>query len=192
MVKNWEKLESRQLADYRLVQVRQDLARSPRTGKTHEILVLEMREWVNIIALTPERKVVMINQYRHGTEEVGLEIPGGVVEQGDASPAAAALRELMEETGYEPEEMVFLGKVAPNPALQDNWCHSFLARGARPAQDQRLDAGEDIEVEEVDLEKIPELITSGRINHGLVVVAFYFLEQYEKAHPEQSASGPYG
>ena len=146
------------------------------------MLILELSDWVNIVALTPENKVVMIRQYRHGTKETGLEIPGGVVEGDDASMAVAARRELVEETGYEPEEMVFLGKVAPNPALQDNWCHSFLARGARPVREQALDAGEDIEVVEVGLEEISALIASGQINHGLVVVAFYFFEQYERVH----------
>lgn len=183
MVRDWEKVESRPLADYRVFQVRQDWARSPRTGAVHDFYVMEMRPWVNIIALTPQEKVVMIHQYRHGTEAVGLEIPGGVVDPDDASPAVAARRELIEETGYEPAEVIAIGKVAPNPAIQDNWCHSFLALGARPTGVQGLDAGEDIVVEEVALGEIPGLIGSGRVNHGLVVVAFYFLEQYRRAHP---------
>jgi len=183
MVRDWEKVEECRLADYRVFQVRQDRARSPRTGAVHDFYVLEMGAWVNIIALTPHQKVVMIHQYRHGTEAVGLEIPGGVVEADDASPGVAARRELVEETGYEPAEVIPIGKVAPNPAVQDNWCHSFLALGARPTAEQGLDAGEDIEVEEVDLEEIPRLIGTGCVNHGLVVAAFYFLEQYRKAHP---------
>lgn len=183
MVRDWEKVGNRQLADYRVFQVRQDRARSPRTGAVHDFYVLEMRPWVNIIALTPQEKVVMIHQYRHGTEAVGLEIPGGVVEPDDASPAAAARRELVEETGYEPAEVIAIGQVAPNPAVQDNWCHSFLALGARPTGAQGLDAGEDIEVEEVEVGEIPGLIGSGRVNHGLVVAAFYFFEQYRRTHP---------
>lgn len=184
MVEDWEKLGSRALADYRVLRVRQDTVRSPRTNAVHDFFVLEMDPWINIIAITPQRKVVMIHQYRHGTEEVSLEIPGGLVEGDDASMAEAAHRELIEETGYDAEEMVFLGKVKPNPALQDNQCHSFLALGAHPIGAQNLDAGEDILVEEIPLEEIPGLIAAGRINHGLVVAAFYFLEQYEKGHPE--------
>ena len=169
---------------FRVLRVRQDTVRSPRTNAVHDFFVLEMDPWINIIAITPQRKVVMIHQYRHGTEEVSLEIPGGLVEGDDASMAEAAHRELIEETGYDAEEMVFLGKVKPNPALQDNQCHSFLALGAHPIGAQNLDAGEDILVEEIPLEEIPGLIAAGRINHGLVVAAFYFLEQYEKGHPE--------
>jgi ADP-ribose pyrophosphatase len=184
VVEDWEKLGSRSLADYRVLRVRQDTVRSPRTNAVHDFYVLEMDPWINIIAITPQRKVVMIHQYRHGTEEVSLEIPGGIVEGDDTSMAEAARRELVEETGYDAEEMVFLGKVKPNPALQDNQCYSFLALGAHPIGEQALDAGEDISVEEIPLEEIPGLIAAGRLNHGLVVVAFYFLEQYEKGRSE--------
>ena len=184
MVERWDKLSSRALGDYRVFRVRQDLYRSPRTGAEHDFYVQEMPEWVNIIPLTPAGKVVLIRQYRHGTERVSLEIPGGLAESEDNSFAESARRELVEETGYEPERVIPLGKVAPNPALQDNHCHSFLALGARPTGVQRLDPGEDIEVEEVDLEVIPQLIAEGRLEHSLVVVAFYLFEQYRRRHPD--------
>lgn len=184
MVEKWERLKSSKLADYRIMQVRQDAVRSPRTGKVHDFFVLEMSEWINIIPITPEGKVVMIHQFRHGSGEVSLEIPGGLVEGDDDLPADAARRELVEETGYDADELIFLGKVAPNPALQNNQCHSFLALGARPVGKQKLDEGEDIQVEEIDLGQIPSLIGAGRLNHGLVVVAFYFLEQWRKQNPD--------
>jgi 8-oxo-dGTP pyrophosphatase MutT (NUDIX family) len=183
MVEKWERLESRKLAEYSIAGVRQDRSRSPRTGAAHDFLVLELAEWINVVPLTAQGKVVLIRQYRHGTGEVGLEIPGGAVDPGE-DPGEAARRELGEETGYEAKKIVAIGQVAPNPAIQNNRCHSFLALGARPGRVQRLDAGEDIAVEEIDLERIPALIRSGAINHGLVVVAFYFLEQYRKENPE--------
>ena len=173
MVGRWQVNGSRELASFRFFKVRQDQSVSPRTGVQHEMLVLEMRDWVNVVAVTQEGKVVMIRQYRHGTQEVGLEVPGGVVEVGE-EPAAAARRELIEETGYDCEEIVAIGKVAPNPALQDNWCFSFLAKGARPVRAQDLDAGEDIEVVEIDREHIAQCIASGEINHSMVVVALGF------------------
>ncbi len=173
MVERWEKIASRERADFRFFSVREDRSISPRTGKAHDFIVMEMNHWVNVVAISPQGRVVMVRQFRHGTEETGLEIPGGVVESGE-DPAKAAARELLEETGYTAEEIVPLGKVAPNPALQDNWCFSFLARDARKTDVQMLDAGEDIDVLEIDPAEIRALVESGEINHGVVVVALAF------------------
>ena len=173
MVERWEKIASRERADFCFFSVREDRSISPRTGKAHDFIVMEMNHWVNVVAISPQGRVVMVRQFRHGTEETGLEIPGGVVESGE-DPAKAAARELLEETGYTAEKIVPLGKVAPNPALQDNWCFSFLARDARKTDEQMLDAGEDIDVLEVDPAEIRALVESGEINHGVVVVALAF------------------
>ena len=91
-----------------------------------------MPDWVNVIPVTPQGKVVVIRQYRHGTGEISLEIPGGVVDAGE-SHEETARRELLEETGYTAGEIIPIGRVAANPAIQDNHMHTFLALGARAA-----------------------------------------------------------
>ena len=119
---------SEQVADCRVFKVRRDYSTDPRDGKRHDFYVIEAPDLINVIPLTKDEEVVLIEQYRHGTEEVSLEIPGGMVDPGEG-PRETAARELFEETGYEAAEVIFLGKTRPNPAIQDNWIHTFLARG---------------------------------------------------------------
>ncbi|MCL4805451.1 MAG: NUDIX hydrolase [Anaerolineae bacterium] len=176
MIKRWEKIRTEYLGDFRIFRIRADSSRSPRTGNVHRFFVLESPDWVNVIPLTPEGNVVMIRQYRHGTEEVTLEVPGGMVDAGDGDPSVSAARELREETGYEAEEIIHLGSVAPNPAFLNNRCHSYLVRRARRAHAVQLDGAEDITFEEIPLAEIPGLIRDGAITHSLTIAAFYYLE----------------
>lgn len=168
------------IGDYRIFRLRRDHVRSPHHGREFHFYVLEAPDWINVIPLTPDGKVVLIRQYRPGTEEVSLEIPGGMVDDEDGDPAETARRELLEETGYAAEEIIAIGRVAPNPAIMDNHCHTFLARNARPVAEPQFDGAEYIELELVDLDEVPQLITDGRITHSLVVAAFYYYEQYRR------------
>ena len=156
----------------RIFSLRIDRAHSPRTRVAHDFYILESTDWVNVIPVTPQGEVVLIRQYRHGTREVTLEIPGGIVEPGD-TPEAAARRELVEETGFKEREMILLGSVHPNPAFLTNRCFTFLAKDVVRTQAQEQDDKEDIEVEVRPLEEVPRLIRRGEITHALVLAAFY-------------------
>lgn len=184
MIKKWQKTDSQPLNDYRIFTTRQDTSISPRTGREHTFFVIESNDWVNIIPLTAEGKVIMIEQYRHGNAEITLEIPGGMVDDGEEA-LTSAVRELREETGYASANVVAIGSVAPNPALFNNTCYSFLAQNTQKVGEQQFDGSEDIAIVEVDLADIPEMIRSGKITHSLTINAFYFLTLYNQAMSEK-------
>ncbi|HEV2882889.1 MAG TPA: NUDIX hydrolase [Pyrinomonadaceae bacterium] len=176
---SWRRLSSEIVTDCRVFRVRRDVSVSPHRGSEHDFFVLETPDWINIIPLTAAGEVVMIEQYRHGSQEVTLEIPGGMVDAGE-SPQAAAAREMLEETGYAAtREVVSLGKVRPNPAIHNNWIHTFLARDVSLQQKPLIESTEHTVVRLVPLADIPRLIADGSINHALVVVGFYWLTLHQ-------------
>jgi len=177
----WRRLESKKVYATRVFDVLRQRSQSPRTGREHDFFVLETGDWVNVVPLTAAGEVVLIRQYRHGIADFTLEVPGGMVDETDPSPLAAARREMIEETGYDSEDVVSLGAIHPNPALQGNRCHSFVARNVSLREKPRFDTTEETEVALVPLAEIPDLIRAGRISHALVVVAFHWLALHEGA-----------
>jgi len=176
MIKPWKCIRSRPAQSFRVFSIRTDTTVSPRTGIEHDFYVIESRDWINIIPLTTDHQVIMIRQYRHGSREVTLEIPGGLVDPGD-TPKKAAARELLEETGYQAKKWMKIGVVNPNPALFNNRCYTFVAQGIKKIVAPTPDQTEDIEVVLIPLVKIPGLILKGEIDHAMVITAFtwYFL-----------------
>jgi ADP-ribose diphosphatase len=173
--KPWTRLASEALQDCRVFSVHRVRARSPRTGGEHDFYTIDASDWVNIVALTPDDCVVMVRQYRHGADRVTLETPGGMVDPGE-TPAQAAARELLEETGYAADEVVPLGGVNPNPALFSNRLHGFLARGARKVREVRNESTEETHVELVPLARMREEVRAGRVEHALVIAVAYLYE----------------
>ena len=166
----WKRERSESGPDLLIARARFDWLVNPRTRQTLRRVVLDVADWVNVVALTTERRLVVVRQYRFGTGTVTTEIPGGVID-GDETPEEAARRELREETGYTAERWTSLGPVEPNPAYQNNLCHHYLAEGAVPTHALELDPGEDIVVDTLDLAEVRAAIRSGAIRHSLVVSA---------------------
>src|ERR1051325_6965586 len=111
MIKPWAKLRSSPIGNFRIFNIRSDLKVSPRTGQEHDFYVIESVDWVNVIAITKDRQLVMIEQFRHGSDTIELEIPGGMMDPGETSPVATGLRELKEETGYEGQNGRIIGEI---------------------------------------------------------------------------------
>ncbi len=179
MVQPWKITRSEPVLDCRIFKVRKDVTVNPRTGQAHDMFVLEQPDWVNIIPLTPDEQVVMVEQWRHGTQSVHLETPGGLIDPNESAEACAR-RELLEETGYEAGETILLATVHPNPAFQNNLQHYILATNCRRVGEPEPDHAEDIAVRLVPLADIPRMIESREITHGIVIGAFYFLDRYRR------------
>lgn len=152
-------------------------------GKIFEPYVVECGTWVNVVALNKEREVVLVKQYRHGANRVMLEIPAGVMDEGDESPLFTAQRELLEETGYTGEQIIEVGKVYPNPATHNNLTHSFLALDVEKVGQQHLDETEEIEVSLVPFDQFVALAKEGGLPQALHISALFFAMAYLERNP---------
>lgn len=178
-VRPWTTKTTRPQARYPIFSIRKDNKTSPRTGADRDFYVVECSDWVNVVALTTRQELVMIQQYRHGTESVELEIPGGAMDAQDDSPVETAIRELREETGYEGKNARIIGDVRPNPAIMNNTCRTVLIEECERLHPCSLDAGEDIATELMSLADVRSAVSNGRISHALVIVALYYFDLYQ-------------
>lgn len=163
------------LLQTRIGDVQSATVENGRDGRKARFYRFNFSDWVNIVALTHDMQIVLIKQYRFGSEQVEVEIPGGAIEKGEL-PLAAGLRELLEETGYAGENARIIGRVKPNPAIQGNWCYTILVENVKQVADQQMDEMEDIEVMTLPLAEMKKMVDDGRITHGLVLNALMLYE----------------
>ena len=185
-IRKWTRTKVETVGAYRVFDVvRSEIADPEGKPFPRPFFTFECSTWCNVVPITEAGEIVLIWQYRHGSDALSLEIPGGVVDEGE-SPIDAARRELGEETGYtsaHPLEPLLV--VQPNPALQGNTCHSFVARDVRSTEAIRFDDGEECEVILVPVADLPELLDSGSIGHSLVVCALetFLRREHFRARP---------
>lgn len=170
----WETTRIHTVDDYYIFNVLRMERRHPLTNKLSDFVVIDSAPWVNVIPITKEKKIIFVKQYRHGIDDITLELPAGLVSENE-SLQACCLRETLEETGYTTDsEPEFLGVCDANPAFMNNQCSAFLLKDCYHKQEQTLDANELIEVVEIPLMNVPDLILKGEIRHPLVLSAFYW------------------
>ncbi len=180
VIRPWEKVGSKEVGNFRIFNVRSDIRIHPRSGRQHDLYVIESVDWVNACAVTPDGKLVMVEQFRHGSETVEMEVPGGMMDREDTDPVETAVRELREETGYGGGEARLLGYMHGNSAIMNNRCHTVLVTGATLQHARQLDAGEDIRVHLVALEEVPRLVASGRVRHSIALAALHHFDLWRR------------
>ena len=170
----WKVLESK----HPFPKFRMDTCELP-SGKEYKAFVLEFDAWANVVAITKNNEVVLVKQYRHGVQEVLLELPGGVVDKGE-DPLEGAKRELMEETGYSAGSIIEVGRLYPNPAIQHNTLYCYLATDVELTGEQHLDDAEEIEVQLVPLDELIKMAAQGKFLHALNVAVLFQALAYLK------------
>jgi ADP-ribose pyrophosphatase len=158
----WKTLSSEYVFEDKWLKARKDICEKPDGKIVDPYYVIEYMHWATAVCLLDDENVVMIKQYRHALGQVCLELPGGCVEDGEAHEAGVK-REVLEETGYEFEEAIYLGDTSPNPSTNNNLLHMFLLRSGKNTHQQSLDANEDIRVEIIPLKELVEKLWKNEI-----------------------------
>ena len=171
-IKEWKVLESEYLVRRPWLTARRDRLELPNGRIIPEYYVLEYPDWVNVIAITKDGQFVMERQYRHAARKISLELPCGVMEEGE-TPLEAAQRELLEETGFGGGQWKKLMELSPNPSAMSNTTHCFLAIGVEKIAEQHLDETEELSVLFMTKEEVKRMLNENQICQALMVAPLY-------------------
>jgi ADP-ribose pyrophosphatase len=169
----WKKLSSTYIHKGPWATLRSDRCEMPSGHIVEDYYVLEYNNWVNAVAITEDNKVLMVHQYRHAAGIVSLEIPGGVIDDGEL-PEQAMRRELLEETGYQFDDFELLSTVYANPSTANNQTYCYLAKGGRKVQEQKLDEQEELIVETFTIDEVKQLLADNKIAQALHCTGLFY------------------
>ncbi len=168
----WKVLETKEIFSSGLFRLHTDKLELPDGRVMPRYYVMTFPDWVNVLPITKDGQVILVKQYRHASGEFHLEVPGGSVDPGlNESIEAGARREMLEETGYDSSKMVKVSSHFPNPALQNNQMHTYIAYDSEKVQEQNLDEFEELELYFCSLERLEEHLYNGDINHSIMIAS---------------------
>jgi 8-oxo-dGTP pyrophosphatase MutT (NUDIX family) len=174
---SWKILSTHEIFKSKYFRLRADTCQLPDGRTMPRYYVFDFLDWVQIVPVTGDGQMILLNQYRHGAQKDFLEIPGGSTDLGETA-LVAAQRELAEETGFSSSEWIQLPPQYPNPALQKNQLQVFVALNCQKTQEQHLDAFEDLSIEITPVRTVYEQLTSGRIQHSLMISSLTLAQPY--------------
>jgi len=175
----WEMLGDRLLNDCRVWSLRERIYRHPESGKQGDFFYLDSRDWVIVVARTKGGDLILVRQFRCGSDDLSWELPGGIIDAGE-DPVEAGLRELLEETGYRAQSGRLLGHCQPNPAILNNHCHFVFAEDVElDDSGTDWDEHEEIEIRLMPEQGVMEWVRENRIGHALALngLLYYRLDQ---------------
>ena len=189
MIKPWKILDSVQTFRDQYLGIRTDRCEREDGHIVPTYHVIQQTPWVTVIPVTDAGNVVLVREYRHAAEKVMIGLPGGVSDPGETDWESVAARELAEETGYAARTYHAIGTCYPNPAIQDNQLHFYLALGCAPSRGQTLDPNEEIEVLEIPYS---EFLAYEKLDvqHGLHAAGLFYAERFFEQNPSLRPVAP--
>ncbi len=181
MLENWKLLKVKTIFKTLPFNLLKKRYQNPITKKKFAAFVLDAPDWANIVAINDKDEILLVRQFRFGTDKIELEIPGGCLDKGE-DPKKGAQRELREETGFhvDLDNLSKIGVVDANPAIQNNRCYTFLAEKVSSMGEQNLDPDEIIEFEFASHEQVRKYIRNGQITNTYIIAAFHWLALHKE------------
>lgn len=179
--KKWELLDDRLLNTCRVWDLRARRYDHPtKESAGNDFYYIDSRDWVIVIARTITDELVLIRQFRCGSNALSWELPGGIIDA-DEDPIVAGLRELREETGYSAKIGRHIGSCRPNPAILNNRCHFVFADKVRPdAAGADWDDHEEIEVRLLHEKEVFDWVREQTIEHALALTGLFYYRLFKE------------